>query len=270
MEPAKEIKMYPVNDHEKENKKTGFVPIYRSLKNHWLWKASRKKSKLEAWLDLLLLANHDPYKEPFGNDLILLKEGQILTSQDKLSKEWYWDRSAVRGFLAQLQKDRMISINVTTKFTIITICKYGVYKDIRPTKQQQNNNSSTTKQHIQPLEPLELSSTPPKQWRFSHNGFFDRQLEKHAGEPELDRYQKLVEFLHEKDEEGKLKFENVLALKKQISFLDYKQLKATESEYNQRTLKAVLESMENTEGLTKKYKNVYLTANNWLQTEFKK
>jgi hypothetical protein len=270
MEAAKTIKMYPVSDHVKQNQDTGFVCLYRSIKKHWLWQSSRKKTKFEAWVDLILLANHDPYKEPIGYDLIELKKGQILTSQDKLSKEWFWDRSAVRGFLAQLQKDRMISLNVTSKFTIITICNYASYNDLRPTKRQPANNGTTSSQHIQPLEPLSNNSTPPPKpvYKFSHNGFFDRQLSANAGQPELDKYQKLVEFLHAKDEEGEYVFSNVLAIKKQISFKDYLTLKETEKAYKHRSLKEVLESMENKAGVEKKYKNVFLTANNWLKNDF--
>lgn len=213
MEPAKEIKMYPVSDHAKQNQKTGFVALYRSIKNHWVWKASGKKSKFEAWVDLLLLANHDPNKEPVGYDLIELGRGQILTSQDKLSKEWRWDRSAVRGFLHQLHTDRMIDINVTNKFTIITICNYWIYNDVRPTKRQQNNSDPTAEQHIQPLEPLEPlgSSLPPptsnksfKQW--TDKDFID-EIAKYKDLYERDMLNNFYKHWSEKTPKGKMKLQ---------------------------------------------------------------
>ncbi len=104
---------------------------------------------------------------------------------------------------------------------------------------------------------------------FSHEGFFDRQIENNAGRPEIAKYQKLVEFLHGKDEDGKTKFSNVLSLPKQISYADYLKLKEVESGTS-RTLSEVLNDMENKVDLKKKYENVYLTANNWLKNEFKK
>lgn len=175
MSAATPIKMYPVpNDNPgivkdiQENYQTGHVKIYRSLKKHWLWKASRKKSKLEAWLDLLMLAAFEDTKEPFGYDLIMLKRGQLLTSQDRLSKEWLWDRSAVRLFLKQLEDDAMIQVNATAKYTMITICKYASYHSLQPSKQQVDNNRTTTGQHIQEfkefkeLEEDNKGGKPPK------------------------------------------------------------------------------------------------------------
>jgi hypothetical protein len=267
MQAAKTINLYPESESLKKNQASGFVCLYRSVKNHWLWKSSRVKTKFEAWVDLILLANHDPYKEPVGHDLIELKKGQVLTSQEKLSKEWFWDRSAVRGFLKQLQQDRMISVKVTVKFTVITICNYSSYNDLRPTKQHQLNINSTSTQHIQPLEPLKNYSTPPQEFKFSHNGFFDKQIEKNAGKAQLDKYQKLVEYLHTRDDEGDYMFENVLSIKKQISFLDYTQLKEVEKS-SKRTLKTVLEGIENYDKGKKPYKNLFMAAKHWLEKDF--
>lgn len=167
--------LYPVNDRVpvvkdvKTNYGTGHVKIYRSLKEHWLWKASKKKTKLEAWLDLLMLAAFEDTKEPFGYDLIMLKRGQILTSQDKLSKAWLWDRSAVRLFLQQLELDAMIVAKSTSKYTMITICNYASYHERQPSKQQVDNNKTTSKQHIEERKELEedvLGDKPPKQKTF--------------------------------------------------------------------------------------------------------
>lgn len=269
METAKEVKLYPVDESVKKNQQEGFVCVYRSIKKHWIWLDSRIKTPFEAWIDLLLRASHEDQKEPVGVDFIIVKRGQVLTSQLKLSKDWFWSRKKVNHFLKVLQKDGMIFLNAATKWSMITICNYGTYQDKRTSKEQQRNIKGTSEEHIQPLEPLKKNSTPPT-WLFSHKGFFDRQLKANEGQPELDKYRKLVEFLHEKDDEDDYKFKNVLSLVKQISFKDYKTLKATEKEYGHRSLKEVLEAMENRKDLTKDYSNVFLTANNWLKNEFKK
>lgn len=131
---------------KKDNLDEGFVPLYRSIKKNWIWKSSRKKSKFEAWVDLLLLASHSEQKEPVGYDLIFVEKGQVLTSQLRLGKEWKWGRDAVRDFLQMLQKDSMINVNTTEKYTMITICNYGIYNGKPTTKQQQSNNKATTQQ----------------------------------------------------------------------------------------------------------------------------
>ena len=212
MEAAKEIKLYPVSDKIIENKKTGFVPLYRSIRDHWIWKESKVKSKFEAWMDLLLSASHDDQKEPVGYDLIVVKKGQVLTSQLILSQSWRWDRSAVRGFLKLLQKDRMIEVKATSKFTMITICNYADYKINRPTKQQQNNINSTSTQHIQPLEPLEplvSSAIAPqknnyKKW--DEKAFID-DIARYKDHYDRDVLNEFYKHWSEKDEKGKMLFQ---------------------------------------------------------------
>lgn len=134
-----------VNEPE-QNYKTGYIKIYRSLKNHWIW-GKGKKSHFEAWIDLLLMASHTGLKEPIGYDLIIIKQGQVLTSQEKLSLQWRWDRNAVRKFLQMLSSDGMISVETFTKYTMITICKYDSYQTKKPTKHQQEGINATSTQH---------------------------------------------------------------------------------------------------------------------------
>lgn len=167
MESAKEITMFPIVNHLNENKVTGYVCLYRSIKKHWLWKDSRVKTPFEAWIDLLLRASHEDQKEPVGVDFIVVKRGQVLTSQLQLSKEWFWSRKKVTHFLSSLQKDIMISVKTTTKWSMITICNYESYQDRRTTKEQQRNNNGTTTEHIQTLETLKEEDSigaeaPPK------------------------------------------------------------------------------------------------------------
>lgn len=212
MEAAKEIKLYPLTDKVKENKEAGFVCLYRSVRDHWIWKESRVKSKFEAWTDLLLRASHDDQKEPVGMDLIVIKKGQVLTSQLQLSIDWKWDRSTVRSFLKMLQKDRMIFVKATTKYTILTICNYDNYQSKRPTKQQQDNNKTTTRQHIQPLEPLEpLVSTAVavanktfKQWEEKE---FIGELSKFKDFFPKDLLNSFYKYWSEKSASGKMKFQ---------------------------------------------------------------
>jgi DNA replication protein DnaD len=112
-----------------------YLKLAKKIKHHWLWKASRKKSKFEAWLDLLIRANFTATKEPVGHDLIELQKGQVLCSQEGLAIDWGWDRSAVRHFLKLLEKDMMITSNITSKFTVITICNYESYNTQQPAEQ---------------------------------------------------------------------------------------------------------------------------------------
>lgn len=263
MSALEKPKLIPIEGRG-ENLSTGHISLYRSIRKHWIWS---DPVKFQWWVDILLEANHKPQKVLIGDQLIECKRGQSAKSMCTWAKRWRVDRGQVRRFFKLLESDQMATIKTTSKTTMITICNYESYQDHRPskgtTKRPSNEHQVNTNNNDN-----NDNKDSTRQWLFSHNGFFDRQLVKNVDEPELDKYQKLVEFLHSKDEEGKYLFSNVLSLEKQISYKDYLALKKTESTYNLRSLKSVLEAMENKPDLKKKYKNVFLTANNWLKNDF--
>jgi hypothetical protein len=124
----------------------GWIGLHRKVKSHWLYPAKRKFTEFEAWMHLLLNASFTDSKVMDGLQVIIVKRGDILTSELKLSKDWLWGRDKVRGFLLMLQKDEMISKKSTAKFTIITICNYDSYQDFTTTKPQLTNNKPTARQ----------------------------------------------------------------------------------------------------------------------------
>lgn len=132
------------NTDSGENFNTGYIKAYRSIKSHWIYQPERPRTWEEAWIDLLMMASHTNSKKTIGWDLIDIQRGQILTSQEKLSKEWIWDRNSVRNFLRLLEKDSMIILETTSKFTKITICQYARYQESLPTTNQRSTSTTPT------------------------------------------------------------------------------------------------------------------------------
>ncbi|HHB3731162.1 TPA: DnaD domain protein [Staphylococcus aureus] len=137
---------------------TGWISIDRSIQNHWLFKEKRTFSKFEAWIYLLMEANHSKAKVPIGNQIVTVERGQRLTSILTLSDLFNWSRFKVKTFLDLLESDGMLEVKTTSKYTLITIVNYDFYqseqgrnqhqKDIKPTsKQHQSNINPTSKQH---------------------------------------------------------------------------------------------------------------------------
>ena len=85
----------------------GWIPVHRQLQEHWLW-ADKPFSKGQAWVDLLLLANHSDKKFLLGNELVEVNTGSFITSELKLADRWGWSKTKVRAFLTLLQNDKMI------------------------------------------------------------------------------------------------------------------------------------------------------------------
>ncbi|MGZ1810852.1 DnaD domain-containing protein [Staphylococcus argenteus] len=132
---------------------TGWISIDRSIQNHWLFKEKRTFSKFEAWIYLLMEANHSKAKVPIGNQIITVERGQRLTSILTLSDLFNWSRFKVKTFLDLLESDGMLEVKTTSKYTLITIVNYDFYQSEQGRNQHQNDIKPTSKQHQSNINP---------------------------------------------------------------------------------------------------------------------
>ena len=100
---------------------TGWIKLDRQITDHWLWK-DQPFSYGQAWVDLLLNANHKPAKVLIKNKLVELNRGDQARSEVTLSKEWGWSRGKVRRFLELLKNDQMIVQKAVQVTSVISIC----------------------------------------------------------------------------------------------------------------------------------------------------
>ncbi len=113
---------------------SGWIKLHRRIRDNLLWPKSRRFTPLEAWLDLLLRANHSPTKDLHGTStLISVERGQVMTSQIELAGHWKWNRKTVKAFLSTLHNDEMVDIETNRGadigYTLITIRNYSKYQD---------------------------------------------------------------------------------------------------------------------------------------------
>lgn len=132
---------------------TGWISIDRSIQNHWLFKEKRTFSKFEAWIYLLMEANHSEAKVPIGNQIVNVERGQRLTSILTLSDLFNWSRFKVKTFLDLLESDGMLEVKTTSKYTLITIVNYDFYQSEQGRNQHQNDIKPTSKQHQSNINP---------------------------------------------------------------------------------------------------------------------
>ena len=104
----------------------GWISLHRKISLNWIWE-DKPFSKGQAWIDLLLMANHKNRKIPFDNGIIEIKRGSFVTSIRKLSEKWGWSRTKVSKFLQYLNIDNMVTLNSDIKKTAITIVNYDCY-----------------------------------------------------------------------------------------------------------------------------------------------
>lgn len=128
-----------INDPE-ENYLTGYIKLYRSIRDHWIW---QDEQKLKWWLDIMLEVNHTDKKVLIGGLIIECKRGQSLNSLETWAKQWKVDEGKVRRFFKLLEADNMIKTENVKKTTRLTVCKYVSYNDRR----HADDTQTTRKRH---------------------------------------------------------------------------------------------------------------------------
>lgn len=128
----------------------GWILVYRSLQDHWLWN-EKPFSKGQAWIDLLFLANHESHKTRVGDQFIECGRGQVNRSYRWLANAWGWSTEKVRRFIKLLEKDGMVTVLRDTSVTVITIENYDCYqfeqKDNETESRQSRDSTETEPRH---------------------------------------------------------------------------------------------------------------------------
>lgn len=121
----------------------GWISIHRKIQDNLIWE-DKPFSRGQAWIDLLLLANHEDRQVLFNGNAIQVKRGEKITSLRQLSERWGWSVTKVKKFLNLLSDEKMISYKSDSKKTVYSIVNYEVYQDNENTK---SNTEITLKEN---------------------------------------------------------------------------------------------------------------------------
>lgn len=122
----------------------GWICLHREITDHWLWQ-DKPFSKGQAWIDILLRANHKSNKTLCGNDLIELEKGEFITSKKKLYEAWQWSNKKLDKFLECLQKDNMITIKKHSNKIVVKVLNYAKFQQFEKIESTQKAQSIHTK-----------------------------------------------------------------------------------------------------------------------------
>lgn len=124
----------------------GFILLHRKIRDNVLWPKNKPFTKIEAWLDLLMMARFDkkPIEILLGNEIVICGRGQIVRSINTYQKRWNWGAQRVKSFFDILLKLKQIEKKTTTKTTIITICNYDSYQSEQQTDNKRKTNGKQT------------------------------------------------------------------------------------------------------------------------------
>jgi len=122
---------------------SGWIKLHRSVKNNWVWE-DKPFSKGQAWIDILMMVNHETKKTPFASEIKTVQPGERITSIRQLCERWGWSNTKVKSFLELLKDDEMLHYESDTKKTLLKVLNYSVYQETNPNR----NDTKTSQKHI--------------------------------------------------------------------------------------------------------------------------
>jgi len=132
----------------------GWIIVHRDIMDMPEW-LSEPFTRGQAWIDLLLLANHKAGFIRRRGILVAVERGQVGWSEEALADRWKWSRGKVRRFFKELLQlsriERRISEKTVQKKTSVSalycITNYDKYQ-LRGTEDGTENGRKTVQEQV--------------------------------------------------------------------------------------------------------------------------
>jgi hypothetical protein len=245
----------------------GFIPIRRSLFDHFLFEEHRVFSRFEAWLDLIQMASFtDENKKIIGGKLIERNRGEVVASLRYLMNRWNWSMSKVCDYLELLRSQQMVVVtkeNGVTKILLVNFEKHNSLIE-RDSKKNSKSRNQTGFDQIKGTAKDTQIDTAREQQGDSEGANINKVNKGNkgngggAGAPahtreEEDMFNAFTEWVDKYTP-------RVNKMKEPITIGQYLKLR---EKVSRDVLTKVLTAMQNRGDLLKKYVSAYLTALNW-------
>lgn len=125
----------------KKKDKSGWIKLYRQIQHNPIWQSNEPFSRRDAWIDLLLLANHDERVIVVNGKKRIIGEGQHWTSYRMLAERWHWSYEKVRRYFALLDELDMAHVTVTPNGSLVTLVNYSFFQGGRVTKRDTDDRA---------------------------------------------------------------------------------------------------------------------------------
>ena len=140
---------------------SGWIKLHRQIQECFLWRIKEPFDKRSAWIDLLLLMEHQNKNLMIDGKIETIKRGSYMLSIEKLCDRWMWSRNKVKRYLDVLEREHMIVTRRTNKGTLVSVVNYCIYQN-----QDKQGEPPHEPPHEPPLEPtdelaLGLALEPP-------------------------------------------------------------------------------------------------------------
>ncbi len=177
----------------------GYIKLWRSSVDNPLY-FSQPFTKWQAWVDLLLLANHKENVACVRGVHVTVKRGQVLAADGFLATRWKWSRNKVRRYLSQIGSKtiQQIEHQANNVCSLISITNWESYQG----NGTANDTASDTAERQQKVQQKDT----PKNVKNDKN---DKEEESaHVSAVEKKAYGEFKNVMLSDDERGKLIAEN--------------------------------------------------------------
>ena len=108
---------------------SGWIKLHRQIQECFLWRIKEPFDKRSAWIDLLLLMEHQNKNLMIDGKIETIKRGSYMLSIEKLCDRWMWSRNKVKRYLDVLEREHMIVTRRTNKGTLVSVVNYCIYQN---------------------------------------------------------------------------------------------------------------------------------------------
>lgn len=104
---------------------TGWIKLHRKIIDKGYYRNSKY---VHLWVHLLLLANHKSKEFMWNNEIVIVKEGQLITGRKELAKATGISETTVERILNLLESEHQIGQQKTQKYRLITIVNWNEHQ----------------------------------------------------------------------------------------------------------------------------------------------
>jgi hypothetical protein len=126
----------------------GWIKLYRSSFENRLY-FDEPFTRFQAWIDLLLLANHKDGSFFKRGNIVKVPRGTVARSMKELADRWQWSEAKVSRFINFLESEYIKQVkaqksNVTTLITILNYDRYQINEGAELRTNVSTNDAQTT------------------------------------------------------------------------------------------------------------------------------
>ena len=125
----------------------GWIKLHRQIIEHPDY-FSEPFTRVMAWIDLLMLANHKGMNMYVRGNKVEIKRGDTAIAQETLATRWKWSRSKVRRYLNELEKDRQIVQQKSNVISTISVVNYDAYQSDDTTESTAESLQTNTNKNV--------------------------------------------------------------------------------------------------------------------------